>query len=161
MPRNIDLWCAPGLNTDIQPGFYCAHCAYELDQEYADKFEHPCAACGRIVIRAKAGAALLCPECKPTYAPLVRRYYALAQRGANGVRDLPFSFAEFLAWLADQPQKCHWCGVPVDDGYHFDHVMPVSRGGKSALDNLVISCPTCNSRKSAQLPSEWQRSGAA
>ena len=35
-----------------------------------------------------------------------------------------------------------------------DHVVPVSRGGNNAWDNVVTACSTCNHRKGNRLPGE-------
>lgn len=50
---------------------------------------------------------------------------------------------------------CRYCGVQTDTGgghrrYRrtFDHIRPVSAGGEDTLDNGVIACQACNSRKS-------------
>jgi 5-methylcytosine-specific restriction endonuclease McrA len=37
-----------------------------------------------------------------------------------------------------------------------DHVVPVSRGGSSTLDNLVTACLACNLAKSTMTPKEWR-----
>jgi 5-methylcytosine-specific restriction endonuclease McrA len=40
---------------------------------------------------------------------------------------------------------CHICSAPLDFGnWHADHVIPLSRGGRDALDNLLPACPLCN-----------------
>jgi 5-methylcytosine-specific restriction endonuclease McrA len=39
-----------------------------------------------------------------------------------------------------------------------DHVVPITRGGKSTLDNLVTSCKRCNSSKKGKTAEEWRRS---
>lgn len=44
---------------------------------------------------------------------------------------------------------CGYCGVMPAMGV--DHVIPMSRGGPNALDNLVAACWPCNSRKRARL----------
>lgn len=41
---------------------------------------------------------------------------------------------------------CYYCGSKCTDG-HVDHVIPLSRGGKDELSNLVWACPSCNLRK--------------
>jgi 5-methylcytosine-specific restriction endonuclease McrA len=53
---------------------------------------------------------------------------------------------------------CHYCNVETIVGAQnisrectVDHVVPVSRGGKDELENLVISCRSCNSRKGAKM----------
>ena len=40
--------------------------------------------------------------------------------------------------------------------FEIDHVTPKSQGGSDRLDNLVLSCPTCNRAKGAQTPAEWR-----
>lgn len=36
-----------------------------------------------------------------------------------------------------------------------DHVVPVSRGGPDHIDNYVLACRECNSRKRDRLPGEY------
>ena len=55
-----------------------------------------------------------------------------------------------------QEGLCHWCGKPVGDDFHIDHVIPVSRGGSNDPSNKVISCPKCNWSKFNYLPEEWE-----
>lgn len=43
---------------------------------------------------------------------------------------------------------CRYCGAP---GEEIDHIVPVALGGSNRLDNLVLSCHDCNSRKGAQV----------
>lgn len=49
---------------------------------------------------------------------------------------------------------CWWCNKPISK-WHIDHVIPVSKGGTNTPGNLCLSCPECNHKKSAQMPSEW------
>ena len=44
---------------------------------------------------------------------------------------------------------CWLCGQPIalDDSLDFDHIVPVSRGGKTQLDNLRPSHGRCNRRR--------------
>lgn len=48
---------------------------------------------------------------------------------------------------------CRYCGSA--DYLECDHVIPLSRGGRSRLDNLVTACRACNRSKGAKTPEEW------
>lgn len=51
---------------------------------------------------------------------------------------------------------CYYCGLEV--GYAnltMDHIIPLSRGGRSTKDNLVPCCKACNTKKKSSLPVEW------
>lgn len=55
-----------------------------------------------------------------------------------------------------QPGICHYCGCKVGpQGLTMDHVVPLSRGGRSTKGNLVPACKQCNTRKKTSLPVEW------
>jgi 5-methylcytosine-specific restriction endonuclease McrA len=48
---------------------------------------------------------------------------------------------------------CLYCGAPAE---HVDHFIPLARGGRHVLDNLVAACKACNLSKGAKLPDvEW------
>lgn len=54
--------------------------------------------------------------------------------------------------------KCHYCGcetIELMEGHPrrrtIDHVIPQKYGGKDELDNLVLACLECNSRKGAKV----------
>ena len=52
--------------------------------------------------------------------------------------------------------KCVYCGIKLTteqghaNSYHADHVLPTKEGGADDIANLVPSCRTCNTRKSAK-----------
>jgi len=51
--------------------------------------------------------------------------------------------------------RCQYCGVASpQQGLNLDHVVPLSRGGKSCWDNVVCACLACNTRKGSRLPNE-------
>ncbi len=53
--------------------------------------------------------------------------------------------------------KCYYCGKKVAyKNITMDHVVPLTRGGRSTKDNLVPSCKKCNNTKKSMLPLEWQ-----
>ena len=51
--------------------------------------------------------------------------------------------------------QCVYCGMRSGT-LTCDHVIPVSRGGGSTLDNLVTACLACNLEKATMTPKEWR-----
>lgn len=49
---------------------------------------------------------------------------------------------------------CYYCGSYVD--ISIDHVIPVSRGGRHSIGNLVAACKPCNSSKNNRTVMEWR-----
>lgn len=57
-----------------------------------------------------------------------------------------FSAAEWEALVAATGNKCLRCGA-TDALLSADHVVPVSKGGSSNIDNIQPLCKSCNSAK--------------
>jgi len=57
-----------------------------------------------------------------------------------------------------QKSKCAVCKVSLSDGYHVDHIVPISKGGGNDRFNLQLLCPNCNLRKGAQDPIDFMQS---
>ncbi len=52
---------------------------------------------------------------------------------------------------------CHYCGRNVGiKNLTMDHVVPLSRGGRSTKGNLVPCCKKCNTAKQSDLPSDLE-----
>jgi len=52
---------------------------------------------------------------------------------------------------------CHYCGGKVAPReLTMDHVVPLSRGGKTTKGNVVACCKGCNTAKKQLLPMEWE-----
>jgi 5-methylcytosine-specific restriction endonuclease McrA len=51
-------------------------------------------------------------------------------------------------------KPCFYCGEVTQ---HLDHVIPISRGGRHSLGNLVPACAYCNLQKSDRFITEWQK----
>jgi 5-methylcytosine-specific restriction protein A len=54
--------------------------------------------------------------------------------------------------------KCFYCGsaAPPKE-LTMDHIVPISRGGKSTRGNVVPCCKKCNNMKKQLLPIEWEK----
>lgn len=51
---------------------------------------------------------------------------------------------------------CFYCGR---EGGEIDHVVPLARGGRHSIGNLVSCCKRCNRSKGAKLITEWKNVG--
>jgi 5-methylcytosine-specific restriction endonuclease McrA len=50
---------------------------------------------------------------------------------------------------------CQYCGEHFPRGeLSLDHVVPISRGGRTTWSNVICSCVECNKRKGGRLPKE-------
>ena len=66
----------------------------------------------------------------------------------------PVKFSRQNIYARDR-YKCQYCGDRfVSEDLTYDHVIPKSRGGKTAWENIVTCCIDCNRLKGGRLPSE-------
>ena len=55
-----------------------------------------------------------------------------------------------------QQGECYYCHRKVGrENLTMDHIVPLSRGGKSKKGNIVPACKDCNNKKKYLLPLEW------
>ena len=62
-------------------------------------------------------------------------------------------------WWKNKIQQgvCHYCQRQVGQAHlTMDHILPLSRGGKSRKGNIVPACKECNNKKKYLLPIEWE-----
>lgn len=57
--------------------------------------------------------------------------------------------------FARDDYTCTYCGAHGVQ-LECDHVIPVSRGGDSSMDNLTTACRPCNRSKRAKTIGEWK-----
>lgn len=50
-----------------------------------------------------------------------------------------------------QNWQCAYCKCDISKSYHVDHIIPLSKGGEHAAENVQLTCPSCNVRKSNKL----------
>lgn len=49
--------------------------------------------------------------------------------------------------------ECHYCNqIFAKDELTMDHIVPLSRGGKSTKGNIVAACKNCNNNKKSRTP---------
>jgi 5-methylcytosine-specific restriction endonuclease McrA len=65
--------------------------------------------------------------------------------------------SDVMEKIGDDP-KCALSGRKIDLGnpkaYSFDHIIPLSKGGQSTLDNMALTCTEANVAKGALLTPE-------
>lgn len=94
-------------------------------------------------------------EPKPRSSAAIRqeRYRAKREISDNEWAALTGLVIERDGWV------CSYCDCNTslpENGYAIDHIYPVSRGGSNDIDNLTMSCRSCNSSKSDKiLDDEW------
>jgi 5-methylcytosine-specific restriction enzyme A len=62
-------------------------------------------------------------------------------------------------WWDSKIQKgvCYYCNREVGRAQlTMDHLIPLSRGGKSKKGNVVAACKECNNKKKYLVPLEWE-----
>lgn len=71
----------------------------------------------------------------------------------------PSNWSNLRAYVFERDNwTCQYCGADERSGdidFHCDHVIPLSRGGSNAIENLATSCAPCNLSKGARTPAEW------
>lgn len=73
----------------------------------------------------------------------------------SGAEARRVSAGNIEAILNRQQGCCFYCSAPAD--LTIDHVIPLAKGGRHAIGNLVGACQHCNSQKGAMLLIEWKR----
>jgi 5-methylcytosine-specific restriction endonuclease McrA len=68
-------------------------------------------------------------------------------------RDNLFIFRTVL-YKEFEENNCFYCGRKLTDKIHVDHFIPWSFIKEDKLWNFVLSCPTCNIKKSNRIPSQ-------
>lgn len=69
----------------------------------------------------------------------------------------PFGRAEWEAMLRRFNFQCAYCGTSPEEPLHKDHVIPLAKGGRHAIANIIPACADCNRHKSDLLLVEWRR----
>jgi 5-methylcytosine-specific restriction endonuclease McrA len=62
-------------------------------------------------------------------------------------------------WVSkvQKEKKCYYCSNSLAlKEATMDHIVPISRGGKTSKGNLAVCCKDCNSKKKYYTPIEWQ-----
>jgi len=99
----------------------------------------------RILARTHEYRRQLSAEARQRLRKVERITRRARDRGASG----RFTLEQLAARLAYYGARCYLCGAPWE---HWDHVIPLARGGSNWPSNLRPACATCNVRKWAHMP---------
>lgn len=66
------------------------------------------------------------------------------------------STRDWLRLLNRHGYRCAYCGERPTK-IHMDHVVPLMRGGKHQIGNVLPACAPCNLSKNARLLADWKR----
>lgn len=86
--------------------------------------------------------------------PEKMRALAKARRARMaGAEVLEILDCDWLRLVARHDGRCAYCGDRTE--LQKDHVVPISRGGRHAIGNILPACRPCNSSKGNRLLVEW------
>lgn len=115
--------------------------------------EKSCADCGGTFVTS--GRHRTCPSCSRERMLVrvrarnkVRRYL---RRGAAGPTH---SLKDWVRLVARYRGLCAYCGA--SKATCRDHVIPIARGGKDSIGNILPACSPCNLSKGRSLLVEWK-----
>ena len=79
------------------------------------------------------------------------RQYQTKKRNRLGV--VPENITEKM--MLEQEGRCNHCSKSLKQGYHIDHIVPLSKGGMHDEYNLQLLCPHCNQVKHDSVDAKW------
>ena len=75
-----------------------------------------------------------------------------ARRRANKLKNGVFAvYPNEIKQMMQKP--CFYCGHKAE---HIDHIIPISRGGRHSIGNLIQACRRCNISKNDKFITEWR-----
>jgi 5-methylcytosine-specific restriction endonuclease McrA len=96
-----------------------------------------------------------CREWRAVNAEKTRLYVATRRaRKRNNPDSVGISERDWLR-LVRRYRGCAYCGA-ITINVELDHVVPLSKGGRHAIGNVLPACKSCNSRKNSRLLADWR-----
>lgn len=71
------------------------------------------------------------------------------------IKSSTLTSTDIKTWSEEQPKLCTYCGKLCNDSYQIDHIEPLAKGGAHSIENLTITCTTCNQSKGAKQLIYW------
>lgn len=93
-------------------------------------------------------------EVNPDKVRATKRAYRI--RRAHALLASPgVSTADWVRLLNRFSHRCAYCG-DSPEVLHMDHVVPLAKGGRHSIGNVLPACPDCNLTKNATYLYEWK-----
>lgn len=67
-----------------------------------------------------------------------------------------FTAEDIKDLYATQGGRCYYCSVEIEEGYHIEHMTPLSRGGRNDVSNICLACAPCNFKKHTKTAEEFK-----
>ena len=141
---------------------YCSKscCAKDNADKKIIRVENTCKYCGKIFYTKPSGRKKYCSRaCQYNGATLYDdRLHNKAKRCAKSRYERMTKKIDKLyikALCIAQRYKCAYCGKSLNEGYHIEHLIPLSRGGDNDEWNIVLLCPHCNMSKNSKTLVEY------
>lgn len=109
--------------------------------------------CCRVIKKSRDERSKTCSERCST--KMRQRNKKLNKRSRlNPVDTVKFNVEQWNKLVRQYGGRCAYCKIGV--GNTVDHVVPLSRGGRHALSNVVPACKVCNDSKGNLFLFEWR-----
>jgi len=85
-------------------------------------------------------------------------YFNCASRArtANSRSNEEITKSDVVTTLRKCDYSCQYCGKSIKkENWHLDHIIPLSKNGKNIVDNLCVSCKTCNLMKNSMMKDDF------
>lgn len=165
-PVHHESRTCPQCNEDFVPPrsdsrFCSLRCARRASHVPRDRWHEKLCPCGAPFTSKRSDAVYCSSKCRydAAYArdpaafcePVLRRK-ALKRGNRDSVG---VSRSDWLRLVRRYDHRCAYCKVRPD-ALHMEHVVPLVRGGRHAIGNVLPACGRCNATKGSLLLVEWK-----
>lgn len=144
------VWPHSKLPANHWARWYGKTCQWKPQRERAAFFANTCDDCGTTFVEHAYGVpSTYCSEaCSKRVS---RRRRRAREHDAPG----SFTLTQVIHQYIKQGSVCAYCRCAVNGLPDPEHVVPLSRGGRNDMSNLVAACRPCNTDKGDLTLTEW------